>query len=226
MAPQRREFLNWLGGTSMFAFAGLPIARHSRPAPGAAHPAPIEDKFDVSWADRVQGKFRAVFDSPEISEGAALFRAMIWCDQYKSVYGTARSEMSPVLVVRHTAIHLAMDDSYWKRFEIGKEVKLKTPEGKKWAEANPIRVTAPGAPEKFANYNLEHFMADGGIVLACHLALLGEVVEKFKKEDKLQGDAAEQRAREHLIPGVILQPSGVFAVLRAEEAGCRYILAS
>ena len=65
------------------------------------HPEPIDDKFDVSWADKVQGKFRAVFDSPEISEGAALFRAMIWCDEYKSVYGTARSEMSPVLVVRH-----------------------------------------------------------------------------------------------------------------------------
>jgi hypothetical protein len=48
---------------------------------------------------RIQGKFRAVFDSPEISEGAALFRAMAWCDEYESVYGTPRSEMSPVLVV-------------------------------------------------------------------------------------------------------------------------------
>jgi hypothetical protein len=59
----------------------------------------IEDKFDVSWVDRIQGKLRAVFDSPEISEGAALFRAMAWCDEYKSVCGTPRSEMSPVLVV-------------------------------------------------------------------------------------------------------------------------------
>ena len=65
----------------------------------------------------------------------------------------------------------------------------------------------------------------GGIALACNLAF-GDVVEKFMKEDKLDAAAARQRATEHLVPGVILQPSGVFAVLRAQEAGCRYILAS
>jgi hypothetical protein len=226
VTPRRRDFLSWLGSTSFFAAAGAPGRFPTNPVANAPHPPPVEETFDVSWADRVQGRFRAVFDSPDISEGAALFRAMIWCEQYKSVYGTIRSEMSPVLVLRHTAIHLAMDDGYWKRFNIGKDLKLKSAEGKKWVETNPIRVTQPGLPEKFANYNLEHFMAEGGIVLACHLALLAEVVEKFKKEDKLEDGAAEQRAREHLVPGVILQPSGVFGVLRAEEAGCRYILAS
>jgi hypothetical protein len=225
MTTKRREFLGWLSGTSAFAFLGTPAVFRSQTASGTAHPAPIDDRFDVSWADRVQGKFRAVFDSPEVSEGAALFRAMVWCDQYKAVYGTARTEMSPVLVVRHEAIHLAMNDEYWERFKIGKEVKLKTPEGKKWAEANPIRVTPPGTPEKWANYNLEHFMSEGGIVLACNLAF-AEVVAKFKEQDRLEDAAARQRAVEHLVPGVILQPSGVFGVLRAEEAGCRYILAS
>src|SRR5579871_920137 len=137
MPTQRRDFLNWLGGSSLFALGAMPVPRTSMLTADSAHPAPLDDKFDVSWAEKVQGKFRAVFDSPELSEGAARFRAMVWCDEYKSVYGTARSEMSPVLVVRHEAIHLAMNDTYWQRFKIGKEVKLKTPEGKKWAEANP-----------------------------------------------------------------------------------------
>jgi hypothetical protein len=225
MATQRRDFLGWLGGTSLFALGGAPIALDAHSFASAGHPHPIDDTFDVSWTDKVQGKLRAVFDSPELSEGAALFRAMIWCDEYKSVYGTARAEMSPVLVVRHEAIHLAMNDEYWKRFKIGKEVKLKTPEGKKWAEANPIRVSPPGTPEKFARYNLEAFVADGGVVLACNLAF-SDPVSKFQKEDKLDAAAARQRAIEHLIPGVVLQPSGVFAVLRAQEAGCKYILAS
>jgi hypothetical protein len=30
----------------------------------------------------------------------------------------------------------------------------------------------------------------------------------------------------HIVPGITLQPSGVFAVTRAEEAGCTYFLAS
>ena len=225
LSPPRRDFLSWLGGTSMFAFAGMSTSLRPVPTAAGEHPPSVEDKFDMSWTDRVKGQFRAVFDSPAIAEGAGLFRAMVWCDQYKSVYGTPRSEMSPVLVLRHEAIHLAMDDSYWKRFDIGKVVKLKTPAGKKWAEANPIRVSPPGTPPQFANYDVEHFVSEGGIILACHLAF-SEVVGRYKKEDKIDDIAAEKAAREHLLPGVILQPSGVFAALRAQEAGCRYIMAS
>jgi len=225
MAPLRRDFLGWLGGTSMLAFTGPSLAFRPSTGPAAGPPGPIGDSFDMSWTDHVQGRFRAVFDSPALAEGAALFRAMVWCDEYKAVYGTARSEMSPVLVVRHEAIHLAMNDSYWERFRIGADVKLKTPEGKKWATANPIRVSPPGTPAEFARYNLETFVGEGGIVLACNLAF-AEVVDKFKREGKLTDDAARQRAKEQLVPGVILQPSGVCAVLRAQEAGCRYILAS
>lgn len=225
MPTKRRDFLGLLGGSSLAAFAAPALPAFHGLGANNAHPAPIDDTFDVTWADRVQGKFRAVFDSPEISEGAAFFRAGIWCDEYKAVYGTARSEMSPVVVVRHEAIHLAMNDDYWKRFKIGKEVKLKTPEGKKWAEANPILVPPPGTPPQFARYDIPDFIADGGIVLACGLAF-GEVVARFRKEDKLDKAAGRERAIAQMIPGVILQPSGIFAVLRAQEAGCRYILAS
>jgi len=29
-----------------------------------------------------------------------------------------------------------------------------------------------------------------------------------------------------LVPGVMIQPSGIFAVIRAQEAGCAYVRAS
>jgi len=225
MKTKRRDFLGWLGGTSLFTVAATALTARPLRAVEREHPDALDTPFDLTWTDRVTGKFRAVFDSPEISEGAGLFRSIVWCDEYKSVYGTARSEMSPVLVVRHEAIELAMNDEYWKRFKIGKEVKLKTPEGKKWAEVNPVGAPMPNAPPKFARYNIVNFIEDGGTVLACNLAF-GDVIARFMKEDKLDGAAAKQRATEHLIPGVILQPSGVFAVLRAQEAGCHYIMAS
>lgn len=228
MPTKRRDFLGLLGGSSLAALVAPSLTPRSAFVANVqrgTHPAPVDDKFDVTWADRVQGKFRAVFDSPGISEGAALFRAILWCDEYKSVYGTARTEMSPVLVIRHEAIDLAMNDAYWKQFKIGKEAKLKTPEGKKWAEANPILVTPADSPPQLARYNIPDFIADGGVVLACGLAF-SQVVARFQKEGKLEKDTARQRAIEQMIPGVVLQPSGIFAVLRAQEAGCRYVLAS
>ena len=62
----------------------------------------------MSWTDRVTGKYRAVFDSPEPAEGSALYRAVAWCDMYKEVYDADRTEVSPVIVFRHSAIPMIM----------------------------------------------------------------------------------------------------------------------
>ena len=222
MTTPRRDFLKRLGTTGALAAIGLPTALHAEPA---AHDVPVSDKWDMSWCDRVTGKVRAVFDSPQVGEGGGMFRAQLWRDQHMEVYGAPLSDISAVLVVRHEAIPLVMNDAYWLRFDVGKELKLKDAQDKKWAKVNPIGVLQPGTPEKYTNYNIAEFIKSGGIVLACNLAF-GEIVAKFRKEDKLSKDDARKRAIEHLIPGVILQPSGGFAALRAQQAGCNYLLAS
>ena len=229
MANPRRRFLGWLGAGGAFAAAGMPMPRLGEVAHRAASDGsalvPLSTAWNMGWVDGVKGKYRAVFDSPEVSEVAGLFRACLWRDQHKEVYGTAREEMSPVLVIRHTAIPLAMNDAYWARFAVGKEQKLKDEATKKWSVRNPIRVSAPGTPAPWSDYNLESFMAQGGTVLACNLAFR-QVVSRFRRAEKLDRAAAEERAKEHLIPGIVLQPSGIFAVLRAQELGCAYIMAS
>jgi len=223
MTNPRRDFLGWLGASALLGATASPL---SASAADAMAPRALDSKWDMSWTDKLTGKYRAVFDSPEVSEGAALFRAVFWQDNYQEVYGTDAKTMNPVIVFRHEAISLIMNDAYWAKFEVGKSTKLKTPEGKKWAVANPIRVSLADTPPKWAKYNLESFIAGGGIVLACNLAF-GDVVSAFQEKEKIKVRAdARKRALEHIIPGVILQPSGVFATLRAQEGGCHYILAS
>jgi hypothetical protein len=219
----RRQFIGLLGAGSLAALGGAALTPGRLEA--EAHEAPIDDSWDMSWVDKVSGKYKAVFDSPEVSEGAALFRACLWRDNYKTVYGTERSNMSPVIVFRHEAISLVMNDEYWNKYNVGKETKLKDEKTKKWTRINPIRVSPPGTPEKWADYNLTSFMNQGGVVLACRLAF-GDVVGAVMKQEKLEKEAAITKAKSYLVPGVILQPSGVFAVLRSQEAGCSYIKAS
>ena len=241
MSNDRRRFLGWLGGTSLLGIASVPslpsaLAASPPPVqpPHAAHPAPVSETWDVSWTDRVKGDHRAVFDSPQLADGAALFRAVAWCDHYKEVYGVERSAMSPVLVLRHGAIDLVVNDEYWCRFRLGKEHKMKGATGK-WVEANPLTVkpasataganTPAATDDKRDKYTLERFIADGGIVLACSWAF-GQVAGRIRKEEKIEQAAATERAKGYLIPGVILQPNGIFAALRAQEAGCHYVMAS
>lgn len=222
MSTPRRDFLQFLGASGVFAATGMP---HRLPADSGASPKPITDKWDMSWCDRLTGPVRAVFDSPEPAEGAALFRAVLWRNEHKEVYGTEPAQASAVIVIRHEAIPLAMNDAFWERFAIGKELKLKDAKGKKWATSNPIATNPPGTPAKYASYNVPAFLASGGIILACNLAF-GDMVQKFRDKDKLSAADARTQAVAHLLPGVILQPSGIFAVQRAQQAGCNYVFAS
>lgn len=225
MTTPRRRFLGWLGGSSVLG-AALPSFAHALEAPREAseHPQPVTDAWDMSWTERVSGRYRAVFDSPQPSDGAALFRAVAWCDMYKDVYGAERSEMSPVVVFRHSAVPLIMTNAYWERYEVGKRSKMKDERGK-WAKANPVSTGGAELTPNAAKYRLETFLAGGGVVLACNWAF-GGVVGTIREKEKLEPAAARARALELMIPGVILQPNGIFAALRAQEAGCNYILAS
>lgn len=228
MSTPRRRFLGWLGSASLLGIAGTPsLARGSSvlaPAADDAHDLPIAETWDMSWTARVSGKYKAVFDSPEANSGAALYRAVSWCEQYKEVYGAERSDMSPVLVMRHMGFYLAMNDEYWTRYEVGKELKQRDEKGGKWAKVNPIGDAAAANPAS-AKFAMSAFIAAGGIALACGWSF-GGAASRIVKVDKLERAAARARASEMLLPGVILQPNGIFAALRAQEAGCSYILAS
>ena len=225
MHNPRRRFLGWLGGTSLLGVAGIPLAgRTTAGRAEASHHEPIDEKWDMSWTERVNGKYRAVFDSPQPADGAALFRAVAWCDMYQEVYGTERKEMSPVVVFRHSAIVMIMRNEYWDRFDVGKSIKVRD-QNNKWAKANPASTGGATLPEADAKYKLEPFLASGGVVLGCNWAF-GTVVSRVRDKDKLDATAARARALELVIPGVILQPNGIFAALRAQEAGCHYVMAS
>lgn len=219
MELQRRMFLGSIGTGALAASVNTPAAAPS-PATAAAGSA-----WDLSWTGRVTGKHRAVFDSPEFSGGAGLHRAVVWKHQYKEVYGTPPEAMNAVLVLRAEAIWLAMDDAFWKAYGVGERQNFQHKD-KGFYTANPIAGVAPDGKPELADMNLPSFLAAGNFVLACHLAFRG-VVALVKKADGLATDEeAEKKAMRFVVPGVIMQPSGVFAVLRAQEAGCGYILAS
>jgi hypothetical protein len=229
MSTSRRGFLGWLGSASVLGAIGAP----SRLRASALrtdhilndHALPVTEAWDMSWTSRVSGKYKAVFDSPDASGGAAVYRAVSWVEQYKEVYNAEPTELTPIVVLRHHGFYLAMNDEYWETFEVGKEQKIRDDNGKKWAKVNPIGPIGAGTAENTKKYGLAGFQAMGGIVLACGWSF-GGAASRIAKKESLEKDAARARAKAMLLPGVILQPNGIFAALRAQEAGCSYIDAS
>ena len=184
------------------------------------------EDWDLSWTGRLTGKHRAVFDTPEIEQGVGVLRSGLWLRQCADVLKASASDLNSVVVLRHHAIVLAMAQPFWDEYELGKTNKVTDPITDKKTTRNPALLSTEfGAPPPYAAMALDKQLANGTIVLGCGLAF-AQMVGLVQEKHKLDAVAANQRARESLIPGVILQPSGFFATTLAGENGCVYVRAS
>jgi hypothetical protein len=238
MSSARRTFLKH-AGLSAAAFAALPATSqaNSFETNAAARDgnaarvldaylefAQQQETWDTSWAKRIKGKHRAMFDVPEVEGGVGVLRSGIWQRQYNEVLKPKKGDMTSVMVIRHNGIHLAMNQDFWTTYNVGEEEKLKGDDGKP-LKFNPV-LPAPGAdtPASFAALMLDKQIEGGAIVLACNLAYRA-VVGLVQRKDKLTPAEARTKADSMLVPGVIMQPSGIFANVMAQQAGCVFVQA-
>ncbi|MGQ0642382.1 MAG: hypothetical protein ACT4P6_16665 [Gemmatimonadaceae bacterium] len=224
MSTKRREFLGHAAGAALFGV--LPLAL-TPAAAAAAGTASSSDEWDVTWANRLTGKHKAVFDVPEVESGYGVWRASIWANQYRDVLGVKPNDTATVLILRHNGIVLAMQQAFWDKHKIGETKKVMHPVTTQPTDRNPVLLASSRneIPANFDAFALDRFIARGGVVLACNLALQ-DCVDLIQKADSVTPEEARRRAIALLVPGVILQPSGVFAAVKAQEAGCSYVRAS
>jgi hypothetical protein len=225
MSIDRRDFVGRLAAGAFLAGVPLPIDASVR-ALSETRPERAEE-WDISWVNRLTGKYRAVFDVPEIDSGYGVWRASIWARQYQEVLGAKPNELSAVVVLRHNGIQLAMQQAYWDKYGIGKEKKVAHPITQQGTDRNPVLLASSRGevPAMFDDAALDRFISRGGIALACNLALQ-DVIEMIQKKENVSAEDARKQAIAFMVPGVILQPSGVFAALHAQDAGCKYLRAS
>lgn len=242
MPTTRRQFIDSLAASTL-AIGALPAALDALPAAPTtdthaeanadanAARSPLGSGFaqgtwDTNWGSRLTGRLKTVFDVPEIESGFPVWRASIWSGQYEQVLNVPSRETSTALVLRHNAIALAMQQSYWDRYGLGAAFKVTNPlTGQPSTRNVALLGAADGVPEPYSTFALDKFMGRGGVALACDLALRLLVTPMVAKVDGLADGPAYERARQGLVPGVILQPSGMFAVIRAQEAGAFYFRA-
>lgn len=58
--------------------------------------------------------------------------------------------------------------------------------------------------------------------MGCNLAAMG-MAQQVGEKYKMKADEARAEVRAHLLPGLTLAPNGVFATLKAQEAGCGFM---
>ena len=228
----RREFIGQLAASAIVLAGGAcatPTAvSQTAPAPAPAPRAQLARTpvhWDDSWFGRLTAKHKAVFDSPEIEDGLVLFHAVGYVNGMRDALAVADGDTQAVVVVRHSAIPMAFNDAMWLKYDFGKQEKVKDLNGK-WARRNPY-ADAPPEPSRPGGgsrqrYDMAWLVSHGHVLLGCDLATRGQaglIAQRTKGESK----AIYEELKANLVPGVILQPTGVYAVHRAQEAGCTYI---
>lgn len=222
-ATNRRGFIAAVaGGTAALAATGF-TARELFAQGGAfpSYPAP-QGGWDISWVERVErAKHRMVFDMPQMESGMAFTNALTYMKGYGEVYKTTDAEFGLVVVCRHAALPAVLNDEMWAKLKYGEKNKINDPATGEPTLHNPYS-KAGEKPGAISEQSIEALIARGVTVLACNLSLMRNAAI-LAKETGLSTDDARASITAALIPGVIRQPSGVFGVARAQEAGCHFI---
>ena len=239
-ATPRRQFIGELAaGAAAFAAvactsaaaatsaAGQVPAPATPPAVDSNDPVPPQSamQWDTSWLAKITAKHRAVFDAPEINDGRALDLAFGYLGWVKDVFGTGDTDSSVVVVLRHSAVPMLYNDAMWSKYDLGELTKTKT---KSSAKRNTFyqKLDKDGRPVgDEPSATIKSLASRGVIFVGCDLATRNvayELAKKTRREER----AIYDELRENLVPEATLLPTGIFATLLAQEAGCGFMSAT
>jgi hypothetical protein len=210
----RRGFLG--GIAAVAAAAGLSGVLPSRLA---AENTPGDASLDAAldaWFGKIKGKHRIVFDAPETNNGFVGIWPRVYLNTMEATYpGPATA----VVILRHEAIPLAMNDALWAKYSLGENFGVK--DGAVPATRNPY-ATITGLP--IPGLGIVELLKSGVLVGACDVALTVYSSGVAKKMG-LAPEAVKKEWVAGLFPGIQVVPSGVLGVARAQELGCAYCFA-
>ncbi len=205
--PPRRGFFGRIAGVVAIGLTGIAtqggIAEAAKPADDGPH-----------WPGKLTPRHRVVFDGYEINSGWPLDFAHNY--MATNPKGTAVS----VVVLRSSALVMAMNDDIWARYKIGEAMKVTDPATKAPAARNLFAQPGLGMLRS-DDATVVRMLAAGAIIGACNMALHG-ISKTLAHNAGVDADAAAKEWLANVIPGITVIPSGVWGVGRSQEAGCGY----
>jgi len=215
----RRGFLGTLAASTAAGLVSLtPLSLEAATGTRRTTGSAADPSFEA-WLNKITGKHKMLFDAPEVNSGKPVVWPRVWLNGNNENYGTKDTDNSAVIVLRHAAIPIAMQDAVWAKYKLGEMFNIK--DGDAAATRN---VFAKQMPLPLPGTGTEQLLASGAQVGVCNVAM---TIYSGVAAKKMGMDPAAVKAEwvAGLIPGVQVVPSGVLAVARAQEKGCSYCFA-
>lgn len=207
----RRGFIGGLA-------AGAAALLVTRAASAEAAVATTGAAYDEAWVRRIKGKHRQVVDCTSHDDGFGVAYGLNFIDTTKEALNLTDADFTSVVSYRHWSMPLMLNDRMWERYKIGTVLNVTDPKTKAPATRNVFRDAILGRP----GMTYEQVMATRPVVMtACNVAL-SVISGAAAANAGVSADAAKEEWTANLLPGVVLVPSGVYAVNRAQQSGCTY----
>lgn len=171
-----------------------------------------------AWLTALNGKHRQLFHSHDKWRNGMSY-AKRWVELYGKEYGVPARDLNAVLAMHGKTGTVTYNDAAWDKYEIGKLFDATDPATKAPARRNIFLADDPAEDDA----GLRSTMAAGVTVLSCRTALRGfakwmAASKKFGTAEEIERDLTAS-----LIPGVILVPTMIVSLGRAQEHGCAYV---
>ncbi|HUI11493.1 MAG TPA: hypothetical protein VL221_14265 [Bacteroidota bacterium] len=218
---QRRHFLGTLLATASVGAAGLALPVSRAVAAEAPSPDPGGSQFD-QWLGKIKGKHRQVFDCPAPKMGLPFAWARVFLMTNAAV-GVPEKDVTAVMVLRHDGIPLGMESRLWEKYKFGEMFDVNDQETKKPLTMNPFWQAKEGSLP-LPGMSIDELQKSGVLMGICDIAL---TVYSQMAGKKMSMDPADVKKDwvSGILPGILVVPSGVLAVNRAQEHGCTYCFA-
>lgn len=216
VAPARRSFIATVAAAA--AAVGL-----SKPATATAAAESGGGTSFQTWLESIHGKYRQVYDATAPNNGYALAWSHVYLTTGVEGYDVPESDLGVVVVLRLTAVPLALQSNVWEKYKLGEFYKINDPGTKAPALRNPYAFIKPG-DLPFPEAALDQLIARGVRVAVCNTAIHFQSM-RIAKEAGVAHEVVKGDFLAAVIPGVQVVPSGVLAINGAQRKGCTYCFA-
>lgn len=216
----RRGFVNHLGvGALTTAFAvGQSSSVQGKDVPSSSLATNADE-----WLNGVKGTHRIVYDAPEPHNGFPVIWTWVFY-QTNNQTGSNDNDQTAMVILRHNAIPLAMEDRLWQKYPLGEVFNIQDAKTKSPAKRNVYYAPQEGDFPVKEIQGIKDLQQRGAMFCVCDMALTvigGMVAQKMN----LKPEDVKKDWVSGILPGIQIVPSGVWAVARAQKKGCAYCYA-
>ncbi len=207
----RRDFLAQVAGAAASLVALSPIASFAQSVTSDR----VTGDGDA-WMKSMKGKHKQIFHAIR-AEVQPMLMAKNFLDSYEESYGAKPSHVNAAIGFHGGALSFGLSDAMWDKYSLGKV-----------SEVNDPMTKAPSNRNIFAtggDLAIDTLQKRGVVFLMCNTALRLRT-KAIATSLNVPYDALYAELSAARLPGIILVPSLVVTINRAQERGFTYVRAS